>query len=69
MKKLPEKMIIAVIILSCGFVMQTDPPEQSRQTKEADKVEVKGTIDATDASRHDGKGASASPRGDDRAPR
>lgn len=36
MKKLPEKLMIGAIILSCGFVMQSEPTPQPSKGKSAD---------------------------------
>lgn len=33
MKRLPEKMVMAAIILSCGFVTHTEPSAQDRKSK------------------------------------
>jgi len=33
MKRFPEKMMMAAIILSCGFAMQADPSAQRSKTK------------------------------------
>jgi hypothetical protein len=33
MKRLPEKLVMAVVILSCGFVVQADPSGQLRPVK------------------------------------
>lgn len=68
MKRLPEKMMIAAIILSCGFVVQADPPEPSPKTKGPEDVEMKRMMDSADSSSRDGKETSASTQGDRRAP-
>lgn len=36
MKRLPEKLMIGAIILSCGFVMQSEPTPQPDKGKAAD---------------------------------
>jgi len=33
MKRLPEKLMMAAIILSCGFVAHSEPSAQSSQSK------------------------------------
>jgi hypothetical protein len=33
MKRLPEKLVMAAVILSCGFVVQADPSRQQRPAK------------------------------------
>jgi hypothetical protein len=33
MKRLPEKLVMAAVILSCGFVVQADPAGQQRPAK------------------------------------
>jgi hypothetical protein len=33
MKRLPEKMVMAAIILSCGFVSHSDPSAQDQKAK------------------------------------
>lgn len=35
MKRLPEKLMIAAIILSCGFVMQSEPTPKDNMLREA----------------------------------
>lgn len=70
MKRLPEKMVIAAIILSCGFVMQSDPPQPTRHpAKDADRAELERLTQQADASRRDVKAASDSTGRADRAPR
>ena len=38
MKRFPEKMVMAAIILSCGFVMHAEPSAQRLNTKRAHGV-------------------------------
>lgn len=46
MKAFPAKLIMAVIILSCGFVMQAEQSEKARQKQDgASHRFVAGTID------------------------
>lgn len=35
MKRLPEKLMIAAIVLSCGFVMQSEPTPKENMMREA----------------------------------
>lgn len=46
MKRLPEKLMICAIILSCGFVMQSEPTPQPSKEKAAD-VRMKRMKEAT----------------------
>ena len=69
MKRLPEKMMIAAIILSCGFVMQSDPPQPSHHpAKDAERAELKRLAQRADASRSEVGAASDSTGRADRAP-
>lgn len=46
MKAFPAKLIMAVIILSCGFVMQSEQSEKARQKRDdAAHRFLAGTID------------------------
>lgn len=46
MKAFPAKLIMVAIILSCGFVMQAEQSEKTRQKQDSDLHNVAaGTID------------------------
>ena len=49
MKRLPEKLMIAAIILSCGFVMQSEPTPKESMMKGAE-LRVKRMEAASQAS-------------------
>lgn len=50
MKRLHEKMTMAAIILSCGFVMQTESPEPQAKTKAQAEARPKKGIQPPDTS-------------------
>lgn len=68
MKRLPEKTMMAAIILSCGFVMQSDPPEPPRQAKGAENARIKRASEPAKSSQHAAKEARTSTRRDASAP-
>ncbi|HBG06812.1 MAG: hypothetical protein A2075_10920 [Geobacteraceae bacterium GWC2_58_44] len=68
MKRLPEKMMIAAIILSCGFVMQTDPSEQDSKSKGATDARTRRMLESAEASAQPVRDAKKYTRRDDRAP-
>jgi len=53
MKRLPEKAMMAALILSCGFVMQADPPAQYEKAKSATDARNRRMIESAAGSTHD----------------
>jgi len=68
MKRFPEKMVMAAIILSCGFVMHGEPSAQRAKAKRGAGVGARTGIPyGFDASAHFAKNANANGRRDLRA--
>jgi hypothetical protein len=69
MKRLPEKMMMAAIILSCGFVMQTEPtPEQTKPKGIAD-ARPRRMLESSEAPVHPVKPAKTVTKRNDSPPR
>lgn len=69
MKRLPEKMMMAAIILSCGFVMQTETtPEQTKPKGTAD-ARPRRMLESSEAPVHPVKPAETITKGKDSTPR
>jgi hypothetical protein len=68
MKRLPEKMMMAAIILSCGFVMQTEPtPEQTKPKGTTDAR--KRMLESSEVPVHPAKAAKTITKSKDNIPR
>lgn len=63
MKRLPEKLMIAAIILSCGFVMQSEPTSTEAKIKGAE-FRVKRMAAASEASMQTARREEPARRGD-----
>jgi hypothetical protein len=70
MKRFPEKMVMAAIILSCGFVMHGEPSAQRAKAKRSSSAEGRNWIPyGSDAAAHLARGANSNGRRDLRAAR
>lgn len=71
MKRFPEKMVMAVIILSCGFVMQSEPyakPAKATQPAGAE-ARTKHLLRTAEVSAHIAKSAKSFAKRYERASR
>ena len=69
MKRLPEKMMMAAIILSCGFVMQTEPPPEQTKPKGTAYARPKRMLESSEVPVHPVKAAKTITKSKDNIPR
>lgn len=63
MKRLPEKLMVGAIILSCGFVLQSEPTPRENKMKGAE-LRVKRMVAASQASMQTARAEEPVRRGD-----